>query len=251
MIRQSEVIKAGRANDVVVVMSRSSLMRFVISALSLLLPLLTASGQGGQQQPQRQAPGSRVVDYMVATVNGSLITYSDLIWQLAIQPDTPLDNPPAEDLKRTLELLIDQRLIFMEAEKMPHIHAEDKEVETALGELVRRFPSQTEFQQRVTRVGLTTERLREIVSERVEIEKYLNFRFRSFTIVTPKEIEDYYRDVWVPRFRERAPGRIVPKFEDVRAEIESTLTESKIESDTSKYLDEARDKAEIIILRQL
>ena len=39
----------------------------------------------------------QVVDKMVATVNAGvktdLITYSDLMWQLALQPNTPLDNP--------------------------------------------------------------------------------------------------------------------------------------------------------------
>src|ERR1043166_3042969 len=38
----------------------------------------------------------QVVDKMVATVNSGvrteLITYSDLLWQLALQPDTPLDK---------------------------------------------------------------------------------------------------------------------------------------------------------------
>ena len=47
---------------------------------------------------------------------------------------------------------------------------------------------------------------------RIAIEKYLDFRFRSFTVVTPKEIADYYRDVYVPRWRRQTPGRIIPKF---------------------------------------
>ena len=53
---------------------------------------------------------------MVATVNAGvrtdLITYSDLMWQLALQPNTQLDNPTSADLNRALRLLIDQRLIL-------------------------------------------------------------------------------------------------------------------------------------------
>ena len=185
---------------------------------------------------------------MVATVNGQLITYSDLIWQLALEPDTPLDSPKADDLKRALELLIDQRIIYREAELLPHMHAEDKEVEPALAELVRRFPSQAEFQRRVARVGLTAEMLREIVRERVEIEKYIDFRFRSFTVVTPQEVESYYRDVYVPRFRRRGPGRIVPRLEEARAEIERTIKEDRIASDLAKFFEEARAAAEINLI---
>ncbi len=104
-----------------------------------------------------------VVDKMVATVNAGvvpecrnicLITYSDLLWQLALQPDTPLANPTSTDLKRSLTLLIDQRLILQEAEKLPSIEPTAEEVKTARDELVKRFPSLTEFQQRLQRVGL-------------------------------------------------------------------------------------------------
>ncbi|HET7286876.1 MAG TPA: hypothetical protein VFI71_05370, partial [Pyrinomonadaceae bacterium] len=68
----------------------------------------------------------QVVDKMVATVNAGglktdLITYSDLMWQLALQPNTPLDNPNSADLNRALRLLIEQRLILQEAEKLPTI----------------------------------------------------------------------------------------------------------------------------------
>ena len=196
------------------------------------------------------APGQKaeVVDKMVATVNGQLITYSDLLWQLALQPGAPLDNPRPEDLNGVLEVIIDQRLVAQEAEKLPHLHATDKEIEDALGALIKRFPSVGEFQQRVSRVGLTAEQLREIVHRRVETEKYLDFRFRSFAIATQKEVADYYRDTYVPRSRRRSPDRIVPKLEEMYGEIEKTLLESKVESDIGKFLEEARESAEVVII---
>ena len=204
-----------------------------------------------ETQAQQQATAGKVIDYMVATVNGSLITYSDLRWQLTLQPNTVLDNPRREDLQHALELLIEQRLVFQDAEKLPHIHATDKEIEVAVAELIHLFPSQAEFQQRMLRTGLTAERLREIVGERVEIEKYLDFRFRSFTVVTPKEIDDYYRDSYVPQFRQRSPGAVVPKIETVSSRIEKQLIERRVGTDLQKYIDDARERAEIMILRPL
>src|SRR5919206_3057252 len=112
----------------------------------------------------------QVVDKMVATVNAGvrtdLITYSDLMWQLALQPRTVLDNPTSQDLNRALRLLIDQHLILQEAEKIPTIVPTQKEVSDARDELARQFASPLEFQQRLQRVGLTTERLDEIVEQR-------------------------------------------------------------------------------------
>lgn len=220
----------------------------LIAALLLMIcPLHRAGGQTRQEMGGR----GKVVDSMIATVDGGLITYSDLLWQLTLEPATVLDNPSTEELKRALELLISQRIIHQDAERMPHIHATEKEVDVALAELVRLFPSQAEFRKRMERTGLTSEKLRELISERVDIEKYLDFRFRSFTVVTPKEIEEYYRDVYVPRFRQRTPQQIVPTIDQVRAEIERTLEESKIATSLQKYLDDARERAEIVILNPL
>jgi hypothetical protein len=202
-----------------------------------------------------QAQAQDVVDRMVATVNSggvrpALITYSDLLWQLALEPETPLQNPNSENLNRALNRLISQRLILQEAEKLPTIAPSDKEIRDKLNELIKLFPSLSEFYQRIARVGLSSdsEQLKEIVRQRVAIEKYLDFRFRSFTVVTEKEVSDYYRDVWVPRLRRQQPGRLVPELKEVQKEIEQELKESKIESDTDEFLDSARERAEITIL---
>jgi hypothetical protein len=211
----------------------------------LLVPLfLLVSASISQAQ--------EVVDKIVATVNGGvrtdLITYSDLLWQMALQPNTPIDNPSSEALNRTLQLIINQRLIYQEAEKLPTIIPTEKEITDELTTLIKLFPSQADFMERAQRVGLTTEQLREIIRQRVAIEKYLDFRFRSFTVVTPKEVSDYYRDVYTPRFQRQYPGRIVPTFEQVSKQLEAQLTEDKIESETTSFLDTARERAEITIL---
>jgi hypothetical protein len=204
-----------------------------------------------------------VVDQMVATVNNGvrpdLITYSDLLWQLALQPDTPLSNPSQENLNSALLLIINQRLILQEAEKLPTITPTDKEITDELTTLMSQFPSREDFQQRVMRVGLSGEQLREIVRQRVAIQKYLDFRFRSFTVITSQEVAAYYADTYVPRLRRQMPNVIIPTLDDkvrdqsgktvtVREQIEKILTESKIESDTDTFLDEARERAEIVYL---
>jgi hypothetical protein len=225
---------------------RSCVLLGVLSVGILIMVLFAAP---------RQVAGQRVVDKMVATVNAGvkteLITYSDLLWQLALQPNTPLDNPSSADLNHALRLLIDQRLILQEAEKLPSIAPTPKEISDARDELARQFSSQTEFQQRLLRVGLNSEKLDEIIEQRLKMEKYLDFRFRSFVVISQSEIADYYRDVFVPRLRARASGQIVPTLEEARAQIEKTLTESKIESDTDAFLDTARERAEIVMLNPI
>lgn len=220
------------------------LMQVAVLCLTLFICITVGA------QSQTTARGV-VIDKMIATVNSELITYSDLLWQLALQPETPLDNPTTQDLQRTFDLVVRQRLIAQEATRLPALSPKDDEVEAALTEIIHHFSSEAHFMGRIRKVGLTSEQLRDIVRKRVVIEKYLDFRFRSFVVVTQKEIEEYYRDVYVTRFRKRSPGSIVPKLEEVRAEIERTLSENKIESDMTAFIDQARDRAEIVILNPL
>jgi hypothetical protein len=195
------------------------------------------------------AQAQEVVDRMVAVVNDTgLITYSDLLWQLALQPDVPLDRPRQDDLRRALDLLISQRLILQEAEKLPAVAPTQKEIDDETARLIGFFPSQAAFYERLARVGLGQDsaQLREIIQDRVRIQKYLDFRFGSFVVVTPKEVEEYYRDVYVPRRRRQS--LIVQPLDRVRDEIQRELTEGKKETDTDNFLEQARASAQITIL---
>ena len=199
--------------------------------------------------PFSACPAQTVVDKMVATVNGGvrpeLITYSDLLWQLALQPSSSLDKPGSDDLNQALRLLEDQHLILQEAEKLPITSPSPAEVQAGRDELARHFPPGG-LAARMARVGLTSKRLDEIIADRLAMEKYLDFRFRAFVLITQKDISDYYTEVLVPQ--ERSHGRIVPTLDEARARIEHTLTENKIESETDAFLDSLRDRAEIVIL---
>jgi hypothetical protein len=231
-----------------------NVLRLLTAHCSLLTALVLFTAHCSLLTGAAQA--QQVVDKMVATVNASgqtrcqvcLITYSDLLWQMALQPGTVLVNPSSDVLNRTLSLIVDQRLILQEAEKLPSIAPTTEEIAAARDELAKAFPSQAEFQSRLQSVGLTAEKLNEIIEQRVKIEKYLDFRFRNFVVITQNEIADYYRDVYVPRLRSRAPGQILPTLEQATPVIEKTLTEAKIETDTDAFLDNARERAEIVTL---
>jgi hypothetical protein len=224
--------------------TRSSLFAFRCICIILLWCLLFST-----------AYAQKVVDKMVATVESGgrvdLITYSDLLWQIALEHESPLENPNSAELNRVLNLIINQRLILQEAEKLPAVAPTAKEIEDSLGILYKRFPSRSEFETRINKVGLSSDQLRDIVRLRLVTEKYLNFRFRSFVIVTPQEVADYYRDVYLPHFRRNSPGRIVPTLEESRDELEKQLTEDKIESDIDKFIESARERAEITILSKV
>ena len=199
--------------------------------------------------------GQRVVDKIVATVSDrvrtELITLSDLKWQLALQPNTSIEPPSSDDLNRALRLLIDQRLFTLEAERLPREAPDKAEINAKIGEIVSYFPSAAEFERRLKVVGfksVSDPNFEQLISERIAIDKYLDFRFRSFIVITAEDESKYYRDVFVPDFRRRNVGVIVPSQESKRSEIISALTEERVAQQIETFLDEAKRRAEIVIL---
>jgi hypothetical protein len=199
-----------------------------------------------------------VVDKSVAILNdgarSELITYSDLIWQLALEPRSSLDSPTSEDLNRALQTQINQRLFILEAERVPRQAPSDKEISDAVADLVSRFPSPVEFEDRLRKVGFKSVKdpnFERIVSERLSIEKYLDFRFLSFIVVTSEDEAKYYRDIFMPDFRRRFPGVLMPTLEEKRAVIHSTLTEERVASNIETFLDEAKRRVQIVVLNEV
>jgi len=192
----------------------------------------------------------QVVDRMLATVNGELITESDVCWELALDPDLqPLDLS-AENKRLMLERIIDQRILSQEAAKIPQNAPTDAQIrEYRNRELVARFGSQEALLARTRAVGLDATTLREIISRRLVLLKYIDFRFRSFVLVQPDEIDRHYREVALPRMKNR--GGNIRSLDEMRSEIEAQLSEEKINGELDRFLDEARDQAQIVRLAEL
>lgn len=205
-------------------------------------------------------PGQTVADKMVASVTNAaritpdLISYSDLVWQLTLEPGRPLvDRPASADLNHALRLVEDQLLILQEARKLPTAETDkarqefDADVKKLRDQLAQAFGSATLLQERMARVGMTSEQLDAILRDRVTVEKYLDFRFRAFVLISPKEVADRYNQEYT---RLRNSGRIVPTLDQVRSRIEQELTEEKISSEIDKFIDNLREQpgTEIVVI---
>lgn len=206
--------------------------------------------------PKIQA--QEIVDKTVATVSDSvgtpeLITYSDLLWVLALQPNVSLNPPSSEDLNAALQLIINQRLIAIEAKRLPGSPSEE-EIDNEIMRVLANFRSTAEFEQRLRIVGFDSvkdDNFERMMTERTKIEKYIDFRFRSFVVITPEDEAKYYREVFTPDFRKRFPGLLMPSLDEKRAEINKILSEEKVASDIENFLDEAKRRADIVILSEV
>lgn len=236
---------------------RSLMKKKILPFVKLLLCLAFFSAIFFSDAPSAKA--QETVDRTVATVddgvgNPELITYSDLLWQLALQPNISLTPPVSEDLNRALQLLINQRLIALEAERLPRSDPSEAEIDAKIKDVLAGFPSTAEFERRLRIVGFKSvkdDNFVRMMAQRVKIEKYLDFRFRSFVVITPENELTYYRETFVPDFRKRFPGVLVPTFDEKRSEINQILTEEKIAKDIETFLDESKRRTEIVVLSEV
>ncbi len=186
--------------------------------------------------------------------NKRIIKYSDVLIQLALQPDSPPLNPPrSEDLKRVLQNMINLSLIGSEVQAwrvscpMPTRAELDEEIRR----MSNLFPSTAEFEKRLRIAGfdsIKNEDFERLMAALTAIQKCLDFRFRSFVVITLEEEETYYRDVFAPAFRRRNLGILMSDLQKQRSQIRQILTEQKAVSEIKRFLDNAKQRAKIVIL---
>jgi hypothetical protein len=215
-------------------------------------------------QPAGRAEArQKVVDQIIALVNDDIITRSDLLWSLAMDPQAPnpAEGVSSDLLRQKLDVMIDQRLIAQEARRVPTAEITQEEINKRRAELIRGFKSEPAFWQRVEALGLTRDRVDELIRERILIERFVDFRFRSFVFVTEPEIQRYYDETFAPRFRER--GQILPSLDDklprkdptekeatVREAISEIIRQEKINQEIDRFLNAARQRADITMLTE-
>jgi len=202
--------------------------------------------QSAIRNPQSANPQSTVIDRLVAVVNEEPITESDRLWFLALDAEVPAGSF-SDELKRiALEQLIDQQLLYQEAQKLPSIEVSQDEINKYISELITRFPSESAFRRRLEAVGLDQTRLQEIVQRRLLILQFIEFRFRAFVFVSDQEIQSYYERRVLPLAQER--GETPPPLDQVKELIEKDIIEDKVASESSLWFEEARRRSEIVRL---
>lgn len=225
-----------------------AVFRSVLQCAAPLVLILAAFGG---------ASGQIVVDKTVATVSDGVrtevILYSEILWQLALQPKSSLTAPSREDLNSALDSLINQQLFALEALRLPGTKPTDEEIQAEIKAILSRFPSTAAFEERLRSVGFSSVRdddFVDLITKRVAINNFIDFRFRSFVIVSADEVQKYYNETYVPEFRRRQPGVVIPTLESQRASIHNLLVEDKVAARIESFLDDRKRQAEIVILSE-
>lgn len=217
-----------------------TLRPFIGLGFFLVLLMLTIPGVRAQQ----------IVDQILTLVNDETITRTDLLWSIAMDPQAPSPAGPVspDALRQKLEVMIDERLIAQEAARIPASEIAQDEVDKKRAALIKSFRSEAEFRQRIGSVGLTPQKLDELLRQRILIDRFVDFRFRSFVLATETEIKRFYDETLAPKVRAR--GQVAPPLEQVHDEIGAILKEEKVNQEIDRWLVNARQRADIVQLAE-
>ena len=105
--------------------------------------------------------------------------------------------------------------------------------------------SSEEVEEKLKKFGLDWDDLREYLREKIIYQKIINRRFGQGVIVSLEEIEDYYKQRYVPSQKEIG---VEPKpMLEILNEIEFTLKQEKVQSRIEDWLKNLKANADILI----
>lgn len=209
--------------------------------LALLFLLLTAGSSGF---------AGEVLDRIVVVVNDEVILQSDVdaaVRYEALLNDKPLEQVTAADRHDALNRLIDQTLILqqMRQAEIPPPPAQElgTEVQKIRAQLVV-GASDSSWAAALARYGLTEDEFAYRAGIQFQITRFLDLRFRPMVRVDRATIEEYYRDKFLPQWRQES-AQPAPPLREVESRIESVLVEQQIDQLLVAWLATLRNQADI------
>ncbi|HYH95997.1 hypothetical protein [Hyalangium sp.] len=200
-----------------------------------------AQGSGVPAEASRE-PTGRVIDQVVAVIEGQVLTRSELefetrvalVQQGALQASfAPLDD---EALKDGLEMAINLRLQVLSADRLEAFPTEQAEVEARLGRFRASFEGEEAFQRFLVRSGADLKLLAEVLERRVRAERILDSRVQPRAQVSEAEVLRYYQQ----HASEYPEG-----YAAVKIRLQNQLKKERYDQFAAKDLAELRDAAQV------
>ncbi len=192
---------------------------------------------------------AETVDRIVVVVNKRIILASE--WDQAVRFEALADH---KDLKtitavvcaHPLDRLIDQELLEQQIANTTYQPAGAEELAKAVASVrqqVLPHGSDDDWHALLARYGLSEDDVAERVRVVLDIERFINLRFRPNIHIDPRTIEAYYRNTLVPRI-EAEHGQMV-SLKDASQGIEDELVQERINEGVSAYLKTLRSQSHI------
>ena len=192
---------------------------------------------------------AEVIDRIIATVNGHVILQSDLDEALcheALLTNRSLAQFTEDDRRGVLDRLIDQELLREQMKSADFAHATDAEVNARLAEARKQYPqavSDKAWRALLAQYHLTERDLLAHVRQQIDVMQLVDARLRPSVQIDSKSIEAYYRDQFVPRFKQSGVSQV--PLAEVSAKIRELLTQEKVSELLISWLQTLRSEGQV------
>jgi parvulin-like peptidyl-prolyl isomerase len=214
-------------------------MRQAIFTFVLLLAAARAPQAFGGSSPSQSA---RVVDRIVARIEDDIILQSQVRALGAFQQ---LIEGHAESDDKLLDELIEQWVVETEATASHFPRPAQSEVDRELTRLRENFANPEKYASRLNELGLSPAQARQLLSQQIYVERYVDYKFRPSVQIEPADIDAYYQKELLPELAKK--NQPPADRAAVEQQIRELLIQRGISNLTVKWLDDTKSRLKIDI----
>ncbi len=186
------------------------------------------------------AAAQQVVDRIVATVEGDVITLSEV---RELDSFNRLTGQTQRSDHELLQSLINQWIVTSEASASRFPASSQEQRDAAYDRLLAEFASPPAYRARLRELRLDEAAVRRQLERQLFLARYLDQKYRFLARVEEPSVEAYYHEEFAPRLEAR--GETPPPLEAVREQVREILIQQEITRMAERWLDESRARLRV------
>ena len=198
-------------------------------------PSVAAAAAGDAQA------GSQLIDRVLARVDGTAITLTDVQAALGLGLVQPRPGEDPETSAR--EQLIERDLLLTEIARFPPPEPAAADIEKEIASLEANAGRRLEALMQAT--GLDAQRIREMARDTLRIQEYLNQRFGTAAAISEDDARQYY-DTHPAEFTRG--GNVLP-FLEVQADARQRASDERRRTLVTQWVRDLRTRADVVITK--
>lgn len=189
--------------------------------------------------------GLTLVDRVLAVVDDDPILASEVEreWSLGRVERRPEESAAALE-RRTLDLLIDERVRRHEVQRFGRAEVPVADIERQVEIIRQRFADLESFRAELARRDLDETGLRQLVARQLATESFFREILGPRVQIDRDDIQLYYDSTLVPELQAR--GEPAPPLDEVREDIRTLLRAQRLNREIERRTEELRNAADIV-----
>ena len=188
---------------------------------------------------------AEIIDRIAITVANQVITESQIDDEVRLTEflnQEPLNLDPAEK-KKAAGRLIEQALVRREIDFSRYPMPELADAAESFSKIAARYKTTADFEHAQEAYGITPDSLKRRLWWQTTFLRFIDYRFRPGIQIPDADVQAYYQQQ-VEKWKQ-AGIQPIPALDDVRGNIEQTLTEQKIDQVMERWLADTRTQVAI------